>query len=69
MYDQTEIDQRLVIIKHSGLDDVVILDENYRHLMWQSTSPEEKKQFEVLRSNVQRRLKELRVTHGEIGNT
>lgn len=66
MYDKIEIDQRLVIIKHSGLDDATILDENYKHLMWEAASPEEKQQFEILRSNVQRRIKELTGTHGKL---
>lgn len=59
MYDQQEINQRLVIIKHAGLDDVRILDSNYRILSRNSSSPEEQKQYEVLQTITRSRMEEL----------
>lgn len=59
MYDQKEIDQRIVIIRHSGLDDVTILDKNYTILMRESSNPEDQQQFETLRKVTRLRIKEL----------
>jgi len=59
MYDELELKQRLVIIKHSSLDDAVILDENYKQLIKNTPDPEEKKQFVILQITVQERIKEL----------
>jgi len=59
MLDQQEITQRLVIIKHSGLDDVKILDRNYTMMLRDAPTVEEQKQFEVLRLNIRRRIREL----------
>lgn len=54
-----ELDQRLVIIKNSPIDDVIILDENYKHLMREATTPEDQKSFEILHSLAKERIKEL----------
>jgi len=63
MYDNAELNERLVIIKHSNLDDAVILDENYKHLMRETPNPEEQQQLLVLHRIVERRVKELSQTH------
>ena len=60
MYDDLEIKQRLIIIKHSNLDDVVILDENYKKLIKNTPNPETKDQLIILQSTVQQRIDELK---------
>lgn len=60
MFDQVDLKDRLIIIKQSGLDDVIILDENYRHLMRESYSQEEQNQFKILHSVARERIKELK---------
>ena len=64
MYDVKELEQRLIIIKTSDLDDVTILDENYRELMKKASSLEEKEQFSTLRDLVLRRIDILRSENG-----
>jgi hypothetical protein len=64
MFDQIELAQRLIIIKHAGLDDVTILDENYRHLMRDSEVPEEKQQLKILQDTVKNRIVELTGKNG-----
>ena len=59
MYDDTELKQRLIIIKHSELDDATILDENYKQLIKITPNPQEKEQFEELLITVQKRIEEL----------
>jgi len=59
MYDQIELAQRLIIIRHAALDDVTILDENYRHLIRNSDIPEEKQQLTILRDTARNRIQEL----------
>lgn len=59
MYDVTEFNQRLIIIRHSDLDDATILDQNYLQLIKESPNPDEKGQFKILRSNVRRRIRHL----------
>jgi hypothetical protein len=59
MFNQSELKQRLIIIKHSDLDDATILDENYKHLMRAATSPEDEQQFDILRHIVKRRIQHL----------
>jgi hypothetical protein len=59
MYGVQELKQRLIIIKTSGLDDATILDENYSQLIKEAPNPDEQKQFVVLRTLVQRRIKHL----------
>jgi hypothetical protein len=59
MYGVQELKQRLIIIKHSDLDDATILDENYLQLIKETPNPDEKEQFIVLRSIVRRRIKHL----------
>jgi hypothetical protein len=59
MYDVKELKQRLIIIKHSDLDDACILDENYLQLIKETPNSDEKDQFAVLRSLVRRRIEHL----------
>ena len=59
MYDSAELKQRLVIIKHSSLEDATILDENYMLLIKDTPNPDEKEQFFILHFNAQRRIKQL----------
>ncbi len=59
MFDQTELKTRLIIIKQSDVDDAIILDENYRHLMREATTPEDQRQFDILRKIVKRRIQHL----------
>ena len=59
MFDQSELKTRLIIIKHSSVDDATILDENYRLLMREATTPEDQKQFDILRKIVKRRIQHL----------
>lgn len=63
MYDNVELKQRLIIIKHSSLDDATILDENYMQLIRDTPNPDEQQQFLILHSNVQRRIKQLTGTN------
>jgi hypothetical protein len=65
MYDNIELNQRLVIIKHSNLDDATILDENYMQLIRDTPNPEEQQQFLILHTNAQRRIKQLTATNGK----
>jgi len=64
MYGVQELKQRLVIIKHSNLDDATILDENYLQLIKETPNPDEQEQFVVLRSIVKRRIKHLQEENG-----
>ena len=59
MYDSAELKQRFVIIKNSNLDDVTILDENYKQLIRNAENPDEQQQFRILHSNAQRRIEKL----------
>lgn len=59
MYGVQELKQRLIIIKHSSLDDVTILNENYLQLIKETINPEEKEQFTALRAIVSRRIEQL----------
>jgi len=59
MYDVHELKQRLIIIRHSSLDDATILDENYLQLIKETPNPDEKEQFVALRSVVRHRIKQL----------
>lgn len=59
MYDVQELKQRLIIIKQSTLDDVTILNENYKQLIRNSSEDAERAQFLILRDIVQHRIKEL----------
>lgn len=59
MYGVQELDQRLIIIKNSGIDDATILDQNYLQLIKETPNPDEQQQFVVLRTLVQRRIKHL----------
>jgi hypothetical protein len=59
MFDQSELKTRLIIIKQSSVDDATILDENYKLLMREATTPEDQRQFDILRKIVKRRIQHL----------
>ena len=59
MYDTQELKQRLVIIKHSSLADVAILDENYRQLIKDTPNPDEQRQFIILHTQAKNRIQKL----------
>lgn len=62
MYDDMELKERFKIIGTSGIDDVTILDENYRKLIKDTPNPDEQRQFIILHTNVQRRIRKLKET-------
>jgi DNA polymerase III epsilon subunit-like protein len=64
MYNIPELKQRLIIIKHSALDDAVILDENYIQLIKETPNSDEREQFKVLHSVVQHRISKLLDSNG-----
>lgn len=59
MFDQSELKTRLIIIKQSSVDDATILDENYKLLTREATTPEDQRQFDILRKIVKRRIQHL----------
>ncbi len=64
MYEgQLDLSQRLFIITHSSLDDVIILDMNYRNLIRDTQDSETQQQFLTLSSCAQERIKELEIGH------
>lgn len=65
MYDTAELNQRFIIIKNSSLDDAKILDQNYMQLIRDTYNPEDQEQLLILRSNVKRRIEELKGSHGK----
>lgn len=65
MYGVQELKQRLIIIKHSSLDDATILDENYKHLIRETADPQEKEQFTALRTIVRHRIEQLLGDNGQ----
>lgn len=62
MYDDVELKERFKIIGTSDIDDVTILDENYRKLIKDTPNPDEQRQFIILHTNVQRRIRKLKET-------
>jgi hypothetical protein len=59
MYDNKEIEERLVIIKNSGLDDVTILNKNYMYLIRDASDISEQAQLLTLQKSTKKRIKEL----------
>jgi len=59
MHDVLNLKEKISIIGHSDLMDAKILDSNYRRLIDDTSDPEEKKQFLILRTNAQLRIREL----------
>jgi len=57
--DNKEIEERLVIIKNSGLDDVTILNKNYMYLIRGAADISEQEQFSILQKSAKKRIKEL----------
>jgi hypothetical protein len=59
MYNEVELNQRMIIIKHSELEDATILEQNYRNMMRGTDDPIEQTQYITLRTNLQERIKQL----------
>lgn len=60
MYDDTvDLKEKLYIIKHSDLEDAIILDQNYRQLIHDTPNETEQKKLIALRTFAQCRIKEL----------
>ena len=51
--------EKISIINHSDLADAKILDNNYRHLIYNTADTEEQKRFVILRTTTQLRIQEL----------
>jgi hypothetical protein len=60
MYDIPELKERLIIIKQSSIDDAMILDENYLHLIKETPRSDEREQFIILHTFVQQRINSLK---------
>jgi hypothetical protein len=54
-----ELEERLIIIKSSDLEDVTILDENYINLLADSDNEEDQLQLTILHINAAQRIKDL----------
>lgn len=60
MFENTlDLKEKISIIEHADLADAEILDANYFHLINETSDTEEQKQFIILRTNAQLRIKEL----------
>jgi hypothetical protein len=66
MYNDDELKQRFTIIKNSSIDDIIILDENYRKLLAVISNPEEQKQVLILRSSIKHRLDKLTISENKV---
>lgn len=60
MYGVIDLKQRYVIIKNSGFDDAVILDENYLQMLKDTPNSEERDQYRELRAVIKDRIKQLK---------
>ena len=54
-----DLKEKISIIEHADLADATILDANYGQLINNTVDAEEQKQFIILRTNAQLRIKEL----------
>lgn len=59
MSENLNLDDKLIIIRNAGMEDVEILDDNYRHMLRDVTDPDERLKIVILRSKVLDRIKEL----------
>jgi hypothetical protein len=60
MFENTlDLQEKISIIQHADLDDVTILNSNYQHLISETPDIEEQKQFVILHTNTELRIKEL----------
>jgi hypothetical protein len=57
--DTLNLTEKISIISQSDLIDVIILDNNYLHLIHDAVDSEEKNQFVVLHVTTQKRIQEL----------
>jgi PHD/YefM family antitoxin component YafN of YafNO toxin-antitoxin module len=60
MYGVIDLKQRYVIIKNSGFDDAVILDENYLQMLKDTPNSEERDQYRKLRAVIKDRIEQLK---------
>ena len=59
MSENLNLDDKLIIIRTAGIEDVEILDDNYKHMFRDTTNPDERLEIVILRSKVLDRMKEL----------
>lgn len=59
MSENLNLDDKLIIIRTAGMEDVEILDDNYKHMFRDTTNPDERLEIVILRSKVLDRMKEL----------
>ena len=65
MYNETELAERLVIIKNAGLEDAMILDENYMQLIKGTYNTDERDQLRILQTNAKTRVRDLEREHAQ----
>ena len=59
MNDVLDLKEKISIIKHANLADATILENNYNHLIKDTTDYTERQQFVILYTNTKTRIKEL----------
>jgi hypothetical protein len=59
MSENLNLDDKLIIIKSADMEDVEILDDNYKHMWRYVTDPDERREIVILHSRVLDRMKEL----------
>ena len=59
MHNNIELAQKIFIIKTSDLDDIIILDNNYKQLIRETPDSVEKEQYKILQHNSQHRIEVL----------
>ena len=59
MSENLNLDDKLIIIRTAGMEDVEILDDNYKHMFRDTINPDERLEIVILRSKVLDRMKEL----------
>lgn len=55
-----DFNDRITIIKNANLNDASILDENYRFLIKEADSYEERQKYVILQTSVRNRINELK---------
>lgn len=59
MPETLDIDQTVEIIKSSGLEDLMIINENYECILNEMPSNEDKTRIVILQNTTQQRIQEL----------
>lgn len=57
--DNLDLNSKIFIIMHADLTDAKIMDSNYLHLMHDAIDLDVQKQFSILHTNTQLRIREL----------